>query len=217
MTDRTLTEAGKILMACSVFGIGVAHFILPGLRPLLAPISPDEVWSGVGPIVGVTLIIASFLLIVKKTRLVTSLFLAAVFLFSFVFGHLPNRIQYNPEVLAYWTDTLKLLSMIGGMMMIAQSSKAWSEPLVKWLSKGKYLFAVMLVIFGIDHFLYVDFVSTLVPSFIPAPRVWTYATGVALFAAGVSIFTNVLFKLATRALALMLTSWLLMIHIPYRE
>src|SRR5690606_38165708 len=106
------------------------------------------------------------------------------------------------------------LSMIGGMMMIAQSSKAWSEPFAKWLSKGKYLFAVMLIIFGIDHFLYVDFVSTLVPSLIPGPRVWTYVTGVALSAAGVAILTNILFKLATRALALMLISWLLMIHIP---
>lgn len=146
-------------MACSVFGIGVIHLVLPGLRPILAPVAPDEIWSWIGPVVGVMLIISGLLLIIKRTRLITALSLAGVFLLFFFFGHLPNRIRYNPEILAYWTDTLKLLTMIGGMLLIAKRSKEWDLSIANWLAKGKYAFALMLVMFGIDHFLYVDFCS----------------------------------------------------------
>lgn len=214
MPDRPIREAGIILIACSVCGIGITHFVLPGLRPILAPIPPEALWSWVGPVAGGIFIVAGFLLAIKRTRLGACLFLGVAFLLLFTLGHLPNRIRYNPEILAFWTDTLKLLAMTGAMMTIALFSKEWGPSQAKWLSKGKYAFALMLVVFGIDHYLYVDFVSTMVPSWIPGPRPWTYATGVALIAAGVAIFTNILFKLATRILTLMLVSWLFMVHIP---
>lgn len=214
MTDRTFAEAGTVVMACSVCAIGIVHLFLPGLRPILAPIPPDEIPMLVGPIIGVILFGAGLFLAIRQTRFAASVFLACVFLLFFLFGHLPNRIRYNPEILAYWTDALKMLTMTGGMMLIARRSKEWNPRIARWLSRGKYFFAFMLVVFGIDHFLYVDFVHKMVPSFFGFPKAWTYLTGVALIAAGLAIFVNILYKPATRLLALMLLSWFFMVHLP---
>ena len=72
----------------------------------------------------------------------------------------------------------------------------------------------MLVIFGIDHFLYFDFVKTLVPVWIPGNVFWTYFAGIALIGSGLAIIVN--FKIKTISLlpGAMLFLWLILLHIP---
>ena len=79
---------------------------------------------------------------------------------------------------------------------------------------GRYFLAIPMIVFGIQHFLYAQFVVQLVPAWIPAPMFWTYFAGVALFAAGVGIAINVLAKLAAALLALMISIWVIVLHIP---
>jgi putative oxidoreductase len=43
-----------------------------------------------------------------------------------------------------------------------------------------------MVIFGIQHYMYVDFVISMIPEWIGGRRFWTYFTGTALAAAGVA-------------------------------
>jgi uncharacterized membrane protein len=50
---------------------------------------------------------------------------------------------------------------------------------------GAFLLATFLVVCGVQHFVYSDFVTTLVPSWIPGQGFWTYLAGVALIAGGV--------------------------------
>ena len=72
----------------------------------------------------------------------------------------------------------------------------------------------MLIIFGIDHFLYTSFVKTIVPAWIGAQLFWTYFAGVALILSGLAILIN--FKPRTVGLLLgtMLFIWLIVLHIP---
>ena len=79
---------------------------------------------------------------------------------------------------------------------------------------GKYLFAFMLVMFGLAHFVNADFVKTIVPGWIPGNLFWTYLTGVALMGAGLSIFINVRVRQIMSLLATMLFIWLLVVHLP---
>jgi uncharacterized membrane protein YphA (DoxX/SURF4 family) len=79
---------------------------------------------------------------------------------------------------------------------------------------GRYFLAFPMIVFGVQHFLYDQFVVTLVPVWIPAPMFWTYFAGVALFAAGLGIAINVLPKLAAGLLGLMISIWVLILHIP---
>src|SRR6185369_2243289 len=71
-----------------------------------------------------------------------------------------------------------------------------------------------LLIFGIDHFLYTDFVKPLVPTWIPGSLFWTYVAGIALIGTGLSFITNVKRKPVALLAGLMLFVWLIVLHIP---
>src|SRR6185369_569325 len=75
------------------------------------------------------------------------------------------------------------------------------------------LFAIPWIIFAIQHYLYADFVATLVPGFMPFKLFWAYFTGTAMIAAGVSFIVNRYSKLAAILLGAMLTGFILLIHV----
>jgi uncharacterized membrane protein YphA (DoxX/SURF4 family) len=79
---------------------------------------------------------------------------------------------------------------------------------------GAVFLAVFLVVCGMQHFAYSDFVTTLVPSWIPGQRYWTYFTGVALIAGGAGILVPPTSRLAATLAAVMIFLWVLLVHIP---
>jgi len=79
---------------------------------------------------------------------------------------------------------------------------------------GRYFLALPMVVFGIQHFLYAEFIVHLVPTWVPGRLFWTYFAGVALFASGLGIIINVLSRLAAALLGLMISIWVIILHIP---
>jgi uncharacterized membrane protein len=77
-----------------------------------------------------------------------------------------------------------------------------------------YFLAIPMIVFGIQHFIYAEFVVGLVPTWIPGGLFWTYFSGAALFAAGIGIFFNVLSRLAATLLGAMIFVWVVVLHIP---
>lgn len=75
------------------------------------------------------------------------------------------------------------------------------------------LFVIPWIVFGIQHFMYAEFVATLVPSFIPFKLFWTYFTGAAMIAAGISLIANKLSAYAALLLGLMLIGFIALIHV----
>jgi uncharacterized membrane protein len=84
---------------------------------------------------------------------------------------------------------------------------------------GRLLFGIPMVVFGIQHFIYVDFVLTLMPVWIPGRRFWTYFTGVALIAGGTGITLGKIGRravgqLAATLLGVMIFLFVLLVHVP---
>jgi uncharacterized membrane protein len=79
---------------------------------------------------------------------------------------------------------------------------------------GRYFLAIPMIVFGIQHFLYAEFIVHLVPAWIPARLFWTYAAGFALSASGIGIIINVLSRIASILLGLMISIWVVVLHIP---
>jgi uncharacterized membrane protein YphA (DoxX/SURF4 family) len=71
-----------------------------------------------------------------------------------------------------------------------------------------------MVIFGIQHYMYVDFVISLIPEWIAGRRFWTYLTGTALLAAGAAIVLNRIARPAASLLGVMIFGFFLLVHIP---
>ncbi|HEX6227644.1 MAG TPA: hypothetical protein VFZ52_24670 [Chryseolinea sp.] len=79
---------------------------------------------------------------------------------------------------------------------------------------GRYFLGIPMMVFGIQHFLYSDFVVQLVPAWMPWRLFWTYFAGVALFASGLGIVFHVLTRVTSTLLGLMISTWILILHIP---
>jgi uncharacterized membrane protein len=79
---------------------------------------------------------------------------------------------------------------------------------------GRVLLGGPMFIFGIQHFMYVDFVVTLIPEWIAGRRFWTYLTGTALIVAGTAIALDRTARLAASLLGVMIFLFFLLVHIP---
>ncbi len=78
----------------------------------------------------------------------------------------------------------------------------------------RLLFAVPWLVFGGQHFLYADFVAGLVPALLRLKLFWAYLTGAAMIAAGISFIVHRFASLAAVLLGVMLTIFILLIHVP---
>lgn len=121
-----------------------------------------------------------------------------------------------------WTNPLKTLALIGGAAILAARWPEAQRPLSalvrvagRLAPAGATFLAVFLVVSGVQHFVYNDFVTTMVPSWIPpGQRFWAYLTGAALITGGVGILLPGTARLAARLSALMIFLWVPMLHIP---
>ena len=217
---KNLRDIGSVLFGVAITGLGLIHFFRPGFRPVFLPIPATKDFTAVPLVFGLSLITAGLCIVFKRNRRMVAVFLGVELSLFFLLGHLPNRLKYHPEILGVWTDAIKLVALIGGSFIIADQYPDGGDGIggKKIFSKitpfGLYLFIIMLILFGFDHFLYQDLVGTLIPKWIPLKTFWTYFTGAALLGSGVFIALNIWRRQVALLLALMLFLWLVLLHLP---
>ncbi len=216
---ENLIRASRAFYGAGIAGIGVQQFIYSGFRPMLLPFWPSSVpghtiWAY---IVGAVLILAGILIALSKARTI-AIGLGIFFLLLFFVFHVYYQVFLNPYgfQLGLWTNPLKELAFSGGAFIVAAS-----YPEEKFLVNNKLLFtlgriffAIMLITFGIAHFVYIDFVKVLVPGWIPEPVFWTYLAAVALIGTGVCFLLNIKLRLVGMLAGIMLLLWVILLHIP---
>jgi putative oxidoreductase len=77
-----------------------------------------------------------------------------------------------------------------------------------------YMLSVVLLIFGIFHFMYPRDLMVYVPSFLVGGIAWAYIVGAAFFLTGLSFLTNQYVKFTGYILAILLLVFILTIHVP---
>ena len=80
---------------------------------------------------------------------------------------------------------------------------------------GRSLFAIPFALFGINHFLMLDYYLGMLTSFVPLGAYTIILTGIMLIVASISIITKVLVKFSTLMLAVLLFIFIVTIHIPH--
>jgi uncharacterized membrane protein len=146
--------------------------------------------------------------------------LGAMLLLSILFLHLPKAAA-NPLEGFMWTNPCKALAMLGGVIILAGSlpgsedkSSALALLFRRLAPLGPLFLGGFLLLGGIQHFVYADFVAKLVPAWIPQPRFWVYFTGVALIAGGIGIIVPKTVRLAALLSGIMILLWVVLLHIP---
>ena len=80
---------------------------------------------------------------------------------------------------------------------------------------GRILFALPFAIFGINHFLMMDYYMGMLTSFVPLGGYTIILTGLIMIAVSISIITKKLIRLSTLILAGLLFVFVVTIHIPH--
>ena len=219
-TDRmsTLFTLGRILMAVAVVSFGLEHFFAGNFPVALWP------FPGVFPgrivlvlIMGTSLIMAGLSIGLLWKADIVAFGLGVLFLLLALYFHIPSLIKNSHNGNA-WTVFGELLGFSGGLFYVAGflSKVASTSSLRRFnlITVGYTLFAGSLVIFGILHFVYAQYIATLIPSWIPAPLFWAYFVGAAFAGTAISLLTNWQRALSTGLLGLMFLLWVLLLHAP---
>jgi uncharacterized membrane protein len=214
--ENNLIKPARILLAIALVIFGAQHFIYKDFLPKLEPV-PSWVplrlpWAY---LTGVILIlvacsIASRIMDRLAAILMGIMFIACVFLF-----HLPILVS-NLHNADKWACTFEELAIGSGALLLAGTlspdrSSVWTERIIK---TGRGFFALSLIIFGIQHFMYGEYIATLIPSWIPAHIFWAYFVGVVFISVALSIIINKKTFLAATLLGFMFFLWELSVHIP---
>jgi uncharacterized membrane protein YphA (DoxX/SURF4 family) len=218
---QQLKPIGKAFYGLGIAGIGSLQFIYAGFRPVILPV-PAEATQNLNFLVYLTaavLVFAGISIVFRQNVKAISLFLGLLLMLFVIAGHLPNRLINHAGMLGAWTDALKLLSLSGGAFIISRIYPGKKTngiiPVIEKIAPyGKYFFAIMLIIFGIDHFVYTDFVKPLVPGWILGQLFWTYFSAIALIGSGLAILINFKPGVISLLLGTMLFLWLIVLHIP---
>jgi uncharacterized membrane protein len=168
---------------------------------------PGPPWSPGRPLwaffTAVLLIVAAACIATGKRARWAAMLLALILLLRALSVYAP-RLAANTHDPGPWTSGFEILAMCGAALILAGTT----------VGLGRLLFASLLVVVGVQHFLYARFVATLVPAWIPWHLFWAYFVGVAFFAAAVSIVARKYLRLGAGLLGLMFFLWVIFLHLP---
>ena len=77
-----------------------------------------------------------------------------------------------------------------------------------------FLLAIVLIVFGIEHFVHPRNMLIYVPSWIPGGLTWVYIVGASCILVAVSFILNQMVKVTAYLLALLLFSFVFCVHLP---
>jgi uncharacterized membrane protein len=77
------------------------------------------------------------------------------------------------------------------------------------------MMGICLLIFGVAHFIYLDFTASMVPAWLPGgQKFWAAATGAGHIAAGIAFLIGIQRRLAAFAITAMFGSFSILVHLP---
>jgi hypothetical protein len=102
---------------------------------------------------------------------------------------------------------------------LAMATLAWLLPGINAIPPllgrvSRYLLALSLIVFGVDHFLGLQPIGTLLPNWIPWHVFWIAFFGAGFVSAGLSIAFDVLLSWGAAGIGLMFAIWVFTLHLP---
>jgi uncharacterized membrane protein len=158
------------------------------------------------------LILGGVGLFVRSISSGAALFLGSYFAAWAAVLHLPRVLPHLSEIGA-WNGLAEIAAAAcGGLSAWVLSSDPESHPVARAVVPR--IFGACLLVFGSAHFAYAEFTASMVPAWIPGSLFWALATGTGHLAAGLSLVTGVLSRLAATLLTSMFASFVLLLHVP---
>jgi uncharacterized membrane protein len=202
-----LVAMGPVFMAAGIAAFGAEHLVRPRVLMQVVPVwMPGRLFWAY--FVGFALLAAAASFVLKKFVRWSATLLGLMFVLFVLMIHAPN-VAANPRDRFLWTVALRELAFAGG---------AWALAGGRLAVAARFLVAIPLVFFGVEHFLHPEFapgvpLSKLTPAWVPVRAMWGYLTGAFLLAGGVGLLAR-RFRVATQWLGLVVTLLVILLYLP---
>jgi uncharacterized membrane protein len=127
-----------------------------------------------------------------------------------------NVILKNLTVFGAYSGAAEPVAIAAGALIIYAASANIDAALAARLTRlARLAFGVCAVLFGLAHFVYMNYTAPLIPKWLPpSQESWGYATGVFHIAGGLAILTGVQARLAAILLTVMYASFIPLVFVP---
>jgi uncharacterized membrane protein len=206
-------KAGKYLFALSIVAFGIIQFGVQDFMKGFLPM-PENLPARIFFLnfISTLFIVGGISMCIRRTMHRAALLTGILFFILFIYPHLITLLSdiRNPNP---WTVSAEDLSLASGAIIISgyALNPTGKSALARY---GRIFFAVSLIVFAVQHFMYADFIATLVPAWIPFKLFWAYFIGVAFSLASISLLTNIKTRLASSLLGFMFLFWVIFLHLP---
>jgi uncharacterized membrane protein len=221
-----LMPVGRTFFAVALIGLGIEHFVFKDFVTGRAPPWPEAMPGGLlwTYLTGVAFVILGAAILSGRHVRVAGI-LTALLISTALLRHIPVVVA-DSFLSSAWTRAGKALTLTGGALAVAATVQKLDVGRDVRLRKSASLdhqfvlaaricLGLFLIITGIQHFMYTEFVASLIPSWFPGDAVvWTYFAGVALIAGGIGLFVPRTARLAALLSGSMVFSWFWIVHIP---
>jgi uncharacterized membrane protein len=217
--NRSVT-AGKRIFLAAIAAFGVSCLVRANVIPGLEPASPPDASRAIaGWVTGIALLAAVVAAVPRATARYGALAIAVIFFLWVALLHAPILIAH-PRSGNQWTGAFEAFAIgsaalvLFGLAPDTRAGRTDGVLAARMVKIGRLFYALSLPVFGLLHFLYIGYVASVIPAWIPAHVAFGYATGSAHIAGGVSIATGLLARVAAYCVAAMFGSWVIILHTP---
>jgi uncharacterized membrane protein len=211
-------KAGKYLFAISIIAFGIIQFgvqdFMKGFLPMPENLPARNFFLN---FISTVFVAAGVVMCIPKFMSRAALLISVLLFILLIYPHLASLLAdiHNPNP---WTATAEDLALASGALIISgissRNGKSLGQAKPGFVRYGTLLFAISLIVFAVQHFMYAEFIATLVPAWIPFKLFWAYFIGVAFSLAFISIVLNIKTRLASALLGFMFLFWVIFLHLP---
>ena len=218
-TLHALAAPGRVIFSLSILGLGIETLLFArsngansGLAPdykviPLLPWLPTIAWLGY--LFGAVVVVLGACLLLKRGLKPIALILGALLFVCAVILDAPKYAVHLGDM-GYRTIFLEPLG-IAALACLLPGRDAIPASLDR---ASRYILAVCLIVFGVDHFLALGFIGGLVPHWIPFHIFWAAFFGAVFIASAISIALDVMLPWGAAGLGLMFGIWVITLHGP---
>lgn len=214
LAGSRILAIGRITLAMAAIGLGVLGLVVGDFALQWQPV--PEATPGralLSYLIAIVLGALGVGLLIARFQAVSAACLCAAFLLWTLALHTPKVLAAPLDILS-WLAFCEILAIAAGALMLAAEYSSSAAASRFGPVAGRVLFGACLPVFGASHFAYIQFTADMIPAWIPAHVFWAWFTGVGHVAAGVSILTGVLSRLGSLLFAVMVSGFVLLLHVP---
>ena len=201
-----LAHIGRIFYGVAIAATGLLTIYYRDFPYYFIP--PKHVWLTDHVIAiyisGALLFVAGAWIVWGKRLAPVCFLLGAALLLIFCFYFIPYELSASSIYMHFsaWENAAKELALAGGALVVVGRRI------------GRVLFALAIISFGVDHYVYAHEATAYMPSWIHHQLFWLYFTGTCLLGSGIAILLKIRVGLFATLLGIMILIWVIILHIP---